>query len=202
MWSQFKVYFDLGFEHIMALDAQDHIIFVVALMAVYQLKDWRRILILITAFTIGHSLTLAISGFGYIAPNSKIVETLIAFTIFVTALVNLGQKLPRVSNVVSAQERLIRYGFAFAFGLIHGLGFARQFKAISGGMQELLMLLVSFNIGLEVGQIVIVLLILLISFLFTRLLQKKEHDWNVLLSGAALGISLFLILHRLKDILF
>jgi uncharacterized BrkB/YihY/UPF0761 family membrane protein len=197
MWSQFKMYFHLGFEHIIALDAQDHIIFVVALMAIYQLKDWRRILILVTAFTLGHSITLAISGLGYFTGDPKIVETLIAFSILVAALVNLGQRLPRANQRASMQERFLRYGIAFCFGLVHGLGFARQFKSISGGISDLLFKLLAFNIGLEVGQIVIVLLILLLSFLFTRHLQKREHDWNVLLSGAALGISLFLILQRL-----
>ncbi len=197
MWSQFKMYFDLGFEHIIALDAQDHIIFVVALMAIYQLKDWRKILILVTAFTLGHSLTLAISGLGYVTSNTTTVEILIAFSILVTAIVNLGQKLPRTTPQPSTQEALIRYGIAFCFGLIHGLGFARQFKSISGGIGDLIFKLLAFNIGLEIGQIVIVLLILLLSFLFTRQLQKKEHDWNMLLSGAALGISLFLIFQRL-----
>lgn len=201
MWSQFEIYFKLGFEHIMTLDAYDHIMFVVALMAVYQAKEWRRILILITAFTIGHSLTLALSGLGYVAFNGKVIEALIALTIFITALVNLRQRLPRTADFVSVRERWLRYGFAFAFGLIHGLGFARQFKAISTGLQDLLFMLLSFNIGLEIGQIVIVLLILLLSFFFTQMLQKKEHDWNMLLSGAALGISLFLILQRIPEIL-
>ena len=201
MWSQFKIYYGLGFEHIMALDAYDHIMFVVALMAIYQARDWRRILVLVTAFTIGHSLTLALSGLGYVTFNGKIVELFIAATIFITAIVNLQQRLPRKENVASMKEQLVRYGFAFTFGLIHGLGFARQFKALSAGMKELLFMLLSFNIGLELGQIAIVSLILVSSFFFTRLLQKKEHDWNMLLSGAALGISFFLILQRVKDLL-
>jgi uncharacterized BrkB/YihY/UPF0761 family membrane protein len=166
-------------------------------MAIYQLKYWRRILILVTAVTWGHSIPLAISGLGYFTGDPKIVETLIAFSILVAALVNLGQRLPRANQRASMQERFLRYGIAFCFGLVHGLGFARQFKSISGGISDLLFKLLAFNIGLEVGQIVIVLLILLLSFLFTRHLQKREHDWNVLLSGAALGISLFLILQRL-----
>ena len=196
--SFFNFYFKEGIHHILTLEASDHIMFVVALMAIYQLKDWRRVLVLITAFTIGHSLTLALSGLGIVSFKTNIVELLVAVSVFLTGVFNLSQKLP-MKDRLSLQARLMRYGIAFVFGLIHGLAFSGRLRGMFSG-KEFLRPLFGFNLGLEVGQIVIVLLILLLSFLFTRFLQKKEHDWNVLLSGAAMGISLFLILQRIQTI--
>ena len=196
--SFFNYYFREGIHHILTLEASDHIMFVVALMAIYQLKDWRRVLILITAFTIGHSLTLALSGLGVVSFKTNVVELLVAVTVFLTGAVNLGQKLPMATRL-SRAAKLLRYGIAFAFGLIHGLAFSGRLRGMFSD-NDFLWPLLGFNLGLEIGQIVIVLLILLLSFIFTRLLQKKEHDWNVLLSGAAMGISLFLILQRIQTV--
>lgn len=196
--SFFNFYFQEGIHHILTLEASDHIMFVVALMAIYQLKDWRRVLVLITAFTIGHSLTLALSGLGVVSFKTNVVELLVAITVFLTGAFNLGQKLPMAKRL-SVMARVMRYGIAFVFGLIHGLAFSGRLRGMFSD-KDFLWPLFGFNLGLEIGQIVIVLLILLLSFVFIRFLQKREHDWNVLLSGAAMGISLFLILQRMQTV--
>src|ERR1044071_752512 len=118
----FGFYFGLGWEHIISTDALDHQLFIAALAAIYLLKDWRQVLILVTAFTIGHSLTLALSVFDVVRFDRNWVEFLIPCTIIITAIANLFQKkfTPRTVR--------INYFFALFFGLIHGMGFANAIR--------------------------------------------------------------------------
>jgi hypothetical protein len=188
--SEFKVYFQEGREHI--LDYQfgyDHILFVVALCALYLMRDWKRILILVTAFTIGHSVTLAMAALGVIPVNEKLVEFLIPVTIFIAA----------VSNLVKNEENLegskiqFNYVFALLFGLIHGLGFSNYFRALLGKEQSIVSPLFAFNVGLEVGQIIIVVIFLTLSFIVVDLFGVSRRDWKLIISSAIAGIALMLI---------
>ncbi|MEO6541808.1 MAG: HupE/UreJ family protein [Ferruginibacter sp.] len=176
-------YFDLGWHHIMSWDALDHLLFVLALSAIYLIENWKQVLILVTAFTIGHSLTLALSVYDVIRVNDKWVEFLIPCTIVFTALFNLLQKNFKPRSLQ------LNYVLALFFGLVHGLGFANAIRYIMAKDQSIGWSLLGFNLGLEAGQIVVVLCILLLSFLLVNKLKLKRMWWVRLLSIMALIIA-------------
>jgi hypothetical protein len=182
----FRLYLSLGFHHISDLAAYDHILFLTALCAVYSLKQWKKVLILVTAFTLGHTLTLALATLKLVPVSTRLIEFLIPVTIFVTGLWNV---LQRGKNLDTASHRF-KYGTALFFGLIHGLGFSGYLRSLLGIEGKLALPLFSFNLGLEIGQIMIVVIVLLLSFLVVNLAGMKRWDWNLLLSGAAMGVSL------------
>ncbi len=190
--SLFELYFKLGLQHIADLKGYDHILFILVLCAVYSFKEWRRVLILITAFTIGHSLTLALATLDLIRVDGDVIEFLIPLTIFITALANV---LSRNQSVPTFQYYL-KYTAALFFGLIHGLGFSNYLRSLLGSEKGLLLPLFSFNIGIEVGQLLIVTIIMLLTFLLVDLLKFPRRDWHILLSGAGMGISLILMFER------
>src|SRR6202162_492458 len=166
--SDFGFYFSLGWEHIISWDALDHQLFILALAAIYLLKDWRQVLVLVTAFTIGHSLTLALTVLNVIHFPSNWIEFLIPCTIVATAASTLFQKN------FSPKSIRINYFLALFFGLIHGMGFANKLRYILAEDQSIGWSLFGFNAGLEAGQIAIVIIILLISYLFVRLLKVSR----------------------------
>lgn len=185
-----SLYFSIGWKHIISLNALDHILFVTALAAIYLLKDWKKVLILVTAFTIGHSLTLALTVYDVIRVNNQLVEFLIPVTILITAVFNLFQKdfLPKSLR--------LNYFFALFFGLIHGMGFANSIRFMLANDEGIALPLLSFNIGLEAGQIVIVIFILLLSSLFIDVLKFSRKIWVTLLSVVAILFSIYLIIER------
>jgi hypothetical protein len=188
--STFSLYFNLGFTHILDINGYDHILFVIALCAIYLLKDWKKILVIVTAFTIGHSITLALSTLSIITINPSLIEFLIPVTIFVTAMSNVFKNN---SGLQQTGGRL-NYAFALFFGLIHGMGFSNYLRSLLGKDESIVMQLLAFNIGLEIGQIIIVALFLLISFLFVNMLQVARRDWRLVISSAIAGIALTLML--------
>lgn len=190
--STFRLYLSLGIDHISDLEGYDHILFLTALCAVYGLHHWKRILVLVTAFTIGHSLTLALATLDILHVSTDLIEFLIPVTIFITGLSNVLQK----SDHVARFSHRLKYALAMFFGLIHGLGFSNYLRSLLGNENELVLPLFSFNLGLELGQIMIVVLVLLISFALVRAAGVKRRDWNLVLSGAAMGVSLILCLER------
>jgi hypothetical protein len=190
--SDFGFYFRLGWEHIISWDALDHQLFILALAAIYLLKDWKQVLVLVTAFTIGHSLTLALTVFKIIHFPSDWIEFLIPCTIVITAVSNLFQK-----NFTARSIR-INYFLALFFGLIHGMGFANKLRYILAEDQSIGWSLFGFNVGLEAGQVVLVVLILLISFFFVQLIKVNRRDWVIFVSGAAFSIALKMALERIS----
>src|SRR5579859_4636292 len=162
----FKLYFGIGIEHILNPEALDHILFVAALCLRYLMKDWKKVVVLVTAFTIGHSVTLALSALGLVHFATRWIEFLIPLTIVATALNNLLQKANRIEH----PSRLpIIYFFALFFGLIHGLAFANSLLSIVG-TGNLVLPLLAFNLGIEAAQLVVVAAILVISFIFVQLM--------------------------------
>lgn len=187
----FGFYFGPGWRHIIGKDALDHQLFIIALAAIYLLKDWKQVLVLVTAFTIGHSLTLALSVYNVIRINSNLVEFLIPLTIVITALSNLFQK-----NFTPKSIR-INYFLALFFGLIHGLGFANYIRfAIEGSEQSIGWSLFGFNVGLEAGQIVVVTGLLLLSHLIVTILKINRRGWVLFLSAGVFALSLKMVLDR------
>jgi hypothetical protein len=183
----FKLYFGLGTEHILTWEAMDHILFVAALCLRYQIRDWRKVVVLVTAFTIGHSLTLALSALHLVHVNTRLIEFLIPLTIVATACNNLFQRPGQVEH----PSRLpLIYFFALFFGLIHGLAFASTFLSLEG-REGLLLHLFAFNLGIEAAQLLVVAIILGISFIFVQLIRLKRIWW-------VRGVSTLVLIASLK----
>lgn len=187
----FGFYFALGWEHIMSWDALDHLLFIAALAAIYLLKDWKQVLILVTAFTIGHSLTLALSVMDVIRFPANWVEFLIPCTIVITAVSNLFQKKFTPKSI------RINYFLALFFGLIHGMGFANTIRFMLANDQSFGWGLFGFNVGLEVGQIVVVTTLLLLTQVIVTLFKINRREWVIFLSAAVFSLSLKIALERL-----
>ena len=190
--SDFEIFLPLGFQHITDLKGYDHILFVVALCAVYRLKDWKKIAFLITAFTIGHSVTLAFATLNIIKYSTKLIELLIPITIFLTCILNFFHKSAEYS-LDKEKPSYFRYPMAMAFGFIHGMGFSNYLRSLLGKEESIWQPLLAFNVGLEIGQLVIVAISLIISSLLLDIFRVKKHDWNLILSGIVAGVALTLI---------
>lgn len=188
--SQFEIYFSLGREHIMDINGYDHILFVIALCAIYLAKEWKKVLILVTAFTIGHSITLAMAALNVVKVNSSVVEFLIPVTIFITAAANIWKRDSNFSN----QKMPLNYFFALFFGLIHGLGFSNYLKMLLGKSESIVGPLFAFNLGLELGQILIVLIFMGLGFALNRFMNISRRDWVLVISSAVAGVALTLMI--------
>jgi hypothetical protein len=182
--SDFWFYFQIGVEHILGAGAWDHQLFILALAIVFIWKDWREILVLVTAFTIGHSLTLVLSVLDIIRFNSSWVEFLIPCTIVITAMYHFFFPSPNKKNF------RISYAIALAFGLIHGMGFANTIRVMLASDQSIGVGLFAFNIGLEVGQIVVVLFIIAVTWLMLQKLKVNRKYWIMVISGLVALISM------------
>lgn len=191
----FEFYLKLGFEHIANLNGYDHILFLVVLCAVYQISQWRNIVILVTAFTIGHSITLFIVSLDFFSIPSRIIKLLIPITILITSL----QNVINIKQIENSSRMGKNYFMALFFGLIHGMDFSNYFKALIMSPDEIVIPLLGFNIGIELGQLLIVLFIVLISFIFLNIIKIKHLKWNLFISGAAFGISLISIMELIFD---
>ncbi len=172
---QFGFYFRWGIDHILTWEALDHMLFVTALCLPYLLKDWKKVAIMVTAFTIGHSITLVLSGLKYISVPVAWIEFLVPLTIAATAIVNFFLASPEKPSRLS-----VIYFFALFFGLIHGLAYANTL--ILEGEKGLVAHLFAFNVGIELAQLLVVAMVLLISFILVTLL-KLPRKWFI--RGAA-----------------
>jgi len=193
--TEFQLYFGLGKDHILDYaNGYDHILFIVALCALYITRDWKQILVLVTAFTIGHSITLALSTLRIVNVDADLIEFLIPLTIFVTAVSNLFKN----ENNVGSGPMQLNYFFAAFFGLIHGLGFSNYLRSILGKSENIFTPLLAFNLGLELGQIIIVVLFMSCCFILVDLFNLNRRDWKMVISSAVAGIALLLM----KDHMF
>jgi hypothetical protein len=192
--NEFWLWFTTGFQHILDWNGYDHILYVMVLCVLFSMKEWKSLLILITAFTIGHSLTLAASTFHIITIKQSLIEVLIPLTIITTC----------VSNIYFRNKQYINYQFNYAlalfFGFIHGMGFSYILTSLLGKEESILLPLVSFNIGLEVGQLCIVTAMLLFSVFLIRFTRIKPAVWVTSVSSAVLIIAAFLFIQRLNHL--
>lgn len=188
----FSMYFELGFEHISDIGGYDHILFLTTICAVYLPKDRKNVLILVTAFTIGHSITLALAVSGFVNFSANLIEFLIPVTIFISAFADFFYK----PNKFSKTFQKFKYPVVLFFGLIHGLGFSFYLKNLLGNDENIVLHLLAFNLGLEIGQIFIVIFFLLFAYIIVNLLRVPQRDWILIIAGAGAGISLMLMIER------
>lgn len=184
-------YLSIGWEHIISLDALDHQLFIAALAALYLLKDWKQVLILVTAFTIGHSLTLVLSVLDWIRFPDYWIEFLIPCTIWITAASNLLQKEERTNRMQ------LNYFFALLFGLIHGMGFANTIRFMLAKDQHIATGLFGFNVGLEIGQIVVVTVFLLLANTIVNQFKIQRKSWVIFLSAGIMALAIQMSIERI-----
>ena len=187
----FLFYLQLGWEHIISKDALDHQLFILALIAIFSFRDWKKVLILVTAFTIGHSLTLVLSALDVFRFPSDWVEFLIPCTIVFTALDNI---------IFSKNEKKLiqlNYYLALLFGLIHGMGFANSVRMMLASEQDITLPLFGFNVGLELGQIIVVGIALFIHYIFSEALKLSNKIWIYIISVPIFIFALKMALERI-----
>ena len=175
-----QLYIRLGFQHILSLSSWDHILFLWALVVVFRFKQWRKLLLLVTLFTIAHTTALLLSVYGVLQVDETLIEKLILGTILVTALTNIFITRRNFLNQ-------IHYYFSFFFGLIHGLGFATDFKMIIAGQADKLLPLLEFATGIETAQIILGLFIISAGALLTGVLKIKEREYILSVSAVIAG---------------
>src|SRR5205809_621142 len=189
--NNFDLYFTFGLQHILTWEALDHILFVAALCLRYQFKDYKKIIILITAFTIGHCTTLILSSFNIIILKPALTEFFIALTIVITAISNVF-----VRDVSRQKKFPFIYFMALLFGMIHGLGFAYGLKSILGRNESIFIPLLAFNCGIEVAQVLVALVVLAVSYIFARFLHIPFRAWLLFVSGIIFGLALQMAIER------
>jgi hypothetical protein len=193
--NEFVMYFQMGWQHIVDWEGMDHILFITALCAIYLLEDWRKVLVLVTAFTIGHSITLALSVTNIVYVKSNLIEFLIPVTILITAFSNVIRKQTGSTKIQ------LNYFFAGFFGLIHGMGFSAYLKSLLGTQTNIVWPLLAFNVGLEFGQVLIVIVVLFVAGIIVNVTNVKRRDWNMFLSSAIVGIALMMAAERFRELM-
>lgn len=199
MSSEFLTFLRLGIGHIADLQGYDHILFVVALTAGYAPRDWKRLLWLVTAFTLGHSITLAVATLDLVRVNAAMIEFLIPVTIVITggySLLSRRRSEATLERYAPERHRLL-YALAGIFGLIHGLGFSNFLRAVLGGEERILLPLFAFNVGLEAGQLLIVAVVLAAGALVCDLAGVSRRHWASVLSFLIVAAGLHMVVERL-----
>ncbi|WP_298882958.1 HupE/UreJ family protein [uncultured Polaribacter sp.] len=188
---EFILYFKMGLNHVLDFSAYDHILFLIVLAVVFSFNQWKKVLWLVTLFTIGHSLTLALSAYGILKIKGYLIEFLIPLSIFITGVVNVFTA--KKSSTGKENTNLI---FAVFFGLIHGLGFSNYFKMMIGKEEDKLFPLLEFALGIEAAQIIIVLGILFIGTVLQSFFRVTKRDWILVCSSIVIGFAIQMMLDR------
>ncbi|MFV8345186.1 HupE/UreJ family protein [Flavobacterium sp. ZB4P13] len=183
--SEFWIYFQIGLKHVLDIHAYDHVLFLIALAIPFSFKDWKRIVLLVTLFTIGHTMALMLSVFGIVAIKGNVVELLIPITILITALFNLF-----TAGKSSKKESInLVFFITLFFGIIHGLGFSNYFKSILGGDAiAKIVPLSEFALGIEAAQIVVVFVVLILSYIVQTVFRFSKRDWTLVMSAFIIGV--------------
>lgn len=190
----FWLYFQLGWRHILSWQGYEHILFIVALCVIYALPDWKKVFFLILAFTIGYSITLPLNYLKFIPTPPLVIKFLIPATVLILAIANIFNKRPKRKGAN------FKYFLILCFGLIHGFGFSFYLKSVTIKSTGITLMLSAFDLGLILGQLILVIATLLISFLLVWMAKIKRWDWSFFISSAIFGISLMTLLQRLPAI--
>ncbi len=189
--SEFWIYFEIGLRHVLDIKAYDHVLFLVALTVPYAFKDWKKVLLLVSLFTVGHTLALFLSVFGWVVIKVNLVEFLIPITILITAVFHLftaGKSAKNESITVIAFITLF-------FGIIHGLGFSNYFNTLlPGSSSDKLVPLLEFALGIETAQIIVVLIVLILSYIVQTFFRFSRRDWTLVMASFVIGVVLPMIL--------
>jgi hypothetical protein len=179
-----------GINHVLDINAYDHVLFLIALTVPYVFKDWKRVLLLVSVFTLGHTLSLVLAVYNLVNIKVSLVEFLIPITILIVAIFNVftAGKGPHKGKVG------VLFLSTLFFGLIHGLGFAREFKIILGDTDNKLVLLAEFALGIEIAQIIIVFVVLFLGYLIQTLFRFSKRDWVMVISAVVVGLLIPMIL--------
>jgi len=183
---EFWIYLKLGFTHVLDINAYDHVLYLIALVASYSFFQWKRVLWLVTIFTIGHTLSLVLAGYKIFQVNLAWVEFLIPVSIILAALYNLSISGRRNQN----KKKFLLYVVTLFFGLVHGFGFSSYFQMLASKKDQILSMLIEFALGIELAQIIVVLLVLIISFIARRVFSVATRDWILVISSIVIGMSL------------
>lgn len=191
--SDFWIYFQIGLKHVLDINAYDHVLFLIALAVPFSFKDWKRILLLVSLFTIGHTMALLLSVFGIIAIKVSVVELLIPITILITALFNLF-----TAGKSNKKESInLIFFIVLFFGIVHGLGFSNYFKSILGGTATSKLLpLGEFALGIEAAQLVVVFVVLILSYIMQTVFRFSKRDWTLVMSAFIIGVVLPMIIEN------
>jgi hypothetical protein len=183
--SEFWIYFNTGLRHVLDINAYDHVLFLIALTIPYAFKDWKRVLLLVTLFTVGHTMSLLLSVYGFVQIKVNLVEFLIPITILITAIFHLftaGKNSKKESISFIAIVTLF-------FGIIHGLGFSNYFNTIlPGNSSDKLLPLLEFALGIEAAQIIVVLIVLILSYIVQTVFRFSKRDWTLVMSSFVIGV--------------
>lgn len=189
---QLKLFFELGLTHVLDINGYDHVLFLIVLAAPYLFSNWKKVLFLVTVFTVGHSISLILSSYNFISVNSSLVEFVIPVTIAVTALFNMFSSGKMIS---STKIGLVFFATLF-FGVVHGLGFSSYFKMIVGNTDYKFIPLIEFALGVEIAQIIIVIVVLVLASIAQNILSISKRDWVLVISSITLGLVIPMLLSR------
>ncbi|SHI75397.1 HupE/UreJ family protein [Algibacter luteus] len=182
---------EYGINHVLDINAYDHVLFLIVLTIPYVFKDWKRVLLLVSMFTLGHTLSLVLAAYGVVSVNASVVEFLIPITILVVALFNVF-----TSGKGAQREKVgVLFLSTLFFGLIHGLGFAREFQMLLTDSDNKLVLLLEFALGIEIAQIIIVFIVLFLSYIVQTIFRFTKRDWIMVVSAIVVGLVIPMILN-------
>ncbi|WP_299223026.1 HupE/UreJ family protein [uncultured Aquimarina sp.] len=188
--SEFWLYVKLGLYHVLDWQAYDHILFLIVLTVAYTFDNWKRILLLVTLFTLGHTTSLFLAVYDVVSVNSKLVEFLIPLTILVAAIFNVF-----TAGKTAGKNKIgVLYATTIFFGLIHGLGFSSFFNAVSSNVSSKILPLIEFALGIELAQLIVVIIVLIISFIIQTIFRFSKRDWMLVVSSIVIGMVIPMII--------
>lgn len=181
-----------GINHVLDINAYDHVLFLIVLTIPYLFRDWKRVFLLVSTFTIGHTVSLVLAAYDIVSVNGQLIEFLIPVTILIVAVFNVftAGKGPQKSKVG------VLFFSTLFFGLIHGLGFAREFHMLVGKTDSKLELLVEFALGIEISQIIIVFCVLFLGYIMQTIFRFSRRDWMMVISAIVVGLVIPMIMRR------
>lgn len=188
--SDFWLFFNHGLHYVLNWKAYDIILFLIVICAAYSFSAWKRLLILITLFTLGHTISLLLSTYNVISVSGRVIAFLIPITILVAAVFNLFT----AGKEKKVEKTGVFYVIATFFGLIHGLGFVSSFRALNPSNR--LLPLLEFELGVEAGQIIVVIIILIIAFIFQTIFRFNKRDWVLVVSSIVVGMLIPMIINN------
>lgn len=191
MLDDFLFYVQYGINHVLDINGYDHVLFLLVLTVSYVFKDWKRVLILVSLFTLGHTVSLVLAAYNVVRINGVLVEFLIPITIFIMAAYNIFTAGKTIQKGVG-----VLFFSALFFGIVHGLGFGREFHLLIGNVSDKLLPLLEFAIGIEAAQIIIVFVVLFISFIMQTVFRFSKRDWVLVISSIVVGLVIPMILQN------